>query len=118
MDDGVVMARLLAVVDAARALERCPECGIKRLDCGHAEDLHNALVALDERAEIRVRAVIPEGTRRLIRVLDNFEELYGALQALHISDLDKLRTQWEEVLPESRGRMLEALHFLIGALER
>ncbi len=46
------MARLLAVVDAARALERCPECDIKALDCGHAEDLHYALAALDEREEL------------------------------------------------------------------
>ena len=52
VDDGVVMTRLLAVVDAARALERCPECDIKALDCGHAEDLHYALAALDEREEL------------------------------------------------------------------
>ncbi len=54
------MARLRAVVDAARALERCPECNIKALDCGHAEDLHYALAELDA-AEAIIREVRGDG---------------------------------------------------------
>ena len=35
--------RLRGVVEAAQALDRCPECNVKALDCGHAEELHFAL---------------------------------------------------------------------------
>ena len=40
------MRAAATVVGAAAALERCPECDIKALDCGHAEELHDALAAL------------------------------------------------------------------------
>ena len=42
----VASEQLISVVRAATALEECPQCGIKALNCGHAEALHDALAAL------------------------------------------------------------------------